>query len=223
MTEMRHYSHGKAAMIIAALAFAVTCPLILIGEMASRNQRPIEEAAAIQQQWATVKVESALLYPRIMQEFDRMGLARSYPGLTFSTNHDGSPILHYHTKACQVHTMGLDGSASKTARSEEGPIGDGLLLTFSASPLSGIEQLVYVSGIVPPPMNELATNESWVHRVHLEKLWLEYYCGVTIPDRKIRFFVFASFNENTSLSLIEAVYTSVQRALASEKMGDLDP
>jgi hypothetical protein len=211
----------RSSMLIAALALIILGPLFLVVMSAARH-RGEEPAVTEKQQWAAVKVETAALYARIEQEFAHSGFLKSFPDLTLSANPDGAPTLHYHTTVCPVHRKDMVGSVSQVAVLEEGPIGDGLLLTFNACALSAVEQVVFVSGITPPPMAALSTSGAWVHQDHLEKLWYDYTCGVTIPDRKLRFFVIVLFNEQTSRPLLDGIYASIQRALAPEKLGDLD-
>jgi hypothetical protein len=170
--------------------------------------------------WDDAKAQSAVLYARIQKEFAAAGLIAAYPGLTIEADARGAPVLRYRVRSWQVYRQGMMPEFSDKLSAEEGPLSTGLLLRFNTFPISEIMQQLITSGIAVPAARAASVNDPFVRQ---EPYWISYGCGVTIPERKVGFVVFTLFNHQTPKKLLDDVFQSITRALANEKLGDLDP
>jgi hypothetical protein len=172
------------------------------------------------QLWEAAHAQSAVLYARIQKEFDAAGLIAAYPGLTIEADSRGAPVLRYRVRTWQVYRQGMMPEFGDSLSAEEGPLSTGLLLTFNAFPISEKMQQVITSGITVPAARAAAIDDPFVRQ---EPYWISYGCGVTIPERKLGFVVLTLFNHQTAKKLLDDVFQCITRALAIEKLGDLDP
>ncbi len=173
-----------------------------------------------QQRWDEATAQSAPLYARIRAEFAAAGLGAAFPGLTIAADARGAPVIRYQVRTWQVYGHGMGPEFNEALSPEEGPLSTGLLLSFNAYPIEDVEQQIFASGITAPAAEGATVDHPFVRQ---EPYWISSTCGVTIPQRKLRFIVITAFNHHTPRKLLDDIFQGITRALATETLGDLDP